>query len=1686
MENPFQKFATPAEEENPFAQFAQPQQDNFFSQFVKPQEPVATTTTEQAPLATVEAPAVAPAAEPAAATPEEKGFISNITGSVPKSWLNLKQAMVNMTLPDLIALKEASQNKYGVNYEDASEKQRDEFLKRDEAIAEKLATLALYGAEAKALDKQYGLTPIKQRFEELRKTPEYESAGTFEQFKRIGSVLLDNPASIPAYLATVTLETLPTSLATIAPAIATRYAGFSPNVAATVGGLGSYMTEFGGNYMDLRQNGMPHEEAWEKAGIKSGIIGLLDAASFKSAGAAAEKIFGQAQKAAIANGIKVASKEAAKQAGYGGGGEYLGTEAINEKVDPIAVLEEMAAEVAGAPAKAVSTYRSSLQGAPEAAPKVEPTVEPAAETTEATPTTGFDEYGYLDDPEYKELDNKFEIAAAEHDKLVEISDSFEEGTPEKNKARKEASDYFQKNVNPLIERRTEIRDEWAKQAPEAQPTAEAVAEEKPLTDENVIWLDQQAAAPEAPAIPEAAAPAEPNKIIVPPSDFQDNQAIFDALNIKPGLEEINEKIARAEPTLAEENIPAVVEQARVEPTLGEAAAPAKTVKANRVPELQQAAEQLQRGEITAADYDALVEEYKPIRPYAEVPTPTPVDVIADKINKDKVDLIQPEIPEGTRVGTRLDLPSATRGAQVVSIHEPRTESKAGPIVGYDNSAVLTDVTFGIGSTEKTALKIAAGKSKEALQTMEGSYVKSTPEEAYARAQEAMSDPAWTQVSFDPIRHSYFYDMQTGQPVIGASEVIQIGKFVIAKDVEYGDKGSFLYDIPTERKATESIEQVSPEQIREENIARYAGLKQRLSAIQRRFVEGRSKQFDAENYKDLYKVAEDLKDEIRFTKQAKTTPADFLARAAQELAKGNITQDVFDVVNQVYQKNPDLLNGIRLSVKAGPRGTAGQFLPTVRIVRLFKQTEGTSSPSTIRHELVHSLEQMMPPDAQAALVDAWGKALLKATQKAKTNQEKKFFVNVGKFIEKPNQETMEEAVGSIPDYSYYQYINPSEFWAVNAEKLMASYLGGAWQRFKASVKALFEALKNVFGFDNNSAIYKTFNSVINADSKRTSPMLVDYVNIVGEALSAYNIPKNFKGQPAPAATFTAPEETGKNEFVRKYVNNQVYLEKTLEKIRETNQPIPEQLEASLKEKLANSRASYQHKQFKSQEVDPILKEMKRLKISDDQLSEFLLAAHAEERNNYIASINPSLPDGGSSMDNKEAQDYMASLSPKRKAELQSVADRVYKIIDGTRDLYVANGDHKPATVKGWRNLFQNYVPLNRTEEDFSTGSFGFGGAGYGVSGAATKRTTGSKERQVKSILENVIHQRDTAIDRGERIRVGNALIGLSIQFPNPRFWLPVMPSAIKNQKAAAAQLAALGTDGAVINNLMSQPKVPVVNPKTGLVEYVANPAGLYGSNVFPTRINGENAYIVFNANDPAAKNMAEALNKMDSEEIGKALSTFGKATKAFSSLLTQYNPVWGLIVNLPRDILFSGTNVFTLPIKDKKFKFIMRIVPAILGSWRALRQERQGIPMEGKYAKAFEEMSEAGGRTLYRDSFVNMKKDGEYLEKEMAKLNRGNLKKVAYGIVNLLLTPKKETITLLRLIQACRTVGHRWIIKKRKTTWPAYLQKERLSYKVLQTGCTRSLMAHEIYTLLTVIISPLQLRVGATYSRIMFR
>jgi len=53
---------------------------------------------------------------------------------------------------------------------------------------------------------------------------------------------------------------------------------------------------------------------------------------------------------------------------------------------------------------------------------------------------------------------------------------------------------------------------------------------------------------------------------------------------------------------------------------------------------------------------------------------------------------------------------------------------------------------------------------------------------------------WRQVGMNPFRHSWFYDRRNGKPVVGASEVVQIGGLVYAKDVLYADKNDMAFEV----------------------------------------------------------------------------------------------------------------------------------------------------------------------------------------------------------------------------------------------------------------------------------------------------------------------------------------------------------------------------------------------------------------------------------------------------------------------------------------------------------------------------------------------------------------------------------------------------------------------------------------------------------------------------------------------------------------------------------------------------------------------------------------------------------------------------------------------------------------------------------------------------------------------------
>ena len=728
-------------------------------------------------------------------------------------------------------------------------------------------------------------------------------------------------------------------------------------------------------------------------------------------------------------------------------------------------------------------------------------------------------------------------------------------------------------------------------------------------------------------------------------------------------------------------------------------------------------------------------------------------------------------------------------------------------------------------------------------------------------------------------------------------------------------------------------------------------------------------------------------------------------AAKALKDGTISREVRDLIGHVFKTRPDLLEGLKLQVRSpgenGPQA-AGQFLG--RIIRLYKGTSGIEDPAVFRHELTHSLEQMMPKEVKKKLVQVWRDKVVAAENAEKTLAGKQFFEALKQHLQNPTIESFEATSAKMPDMSYYQYMSPSEYWAVNAEPLMKAQLGGSWKRFQKFVRGLFESLKEIFGIDSKSMIYKTFNQVINGERLDTN-MLVDYARGVIPTYSM-NPRQDYKGDKPPLAQWTNPAESILDNFAYAIQDKLIDTKRVIQQIKKSSGEIAEKFNAYMKEELYYGRTAKRTEEFLKNELLPIVEEMKAKNVTIPEFDKYLHNRHAEERNEQIAKVNPNMPDEGSGISTEDANKYLDNLDPKKKANFESLAEKLDAIVAGTQQTLVDNGLESEDTIQAWNATYKHYVPLMRDDLDFVHHGKGYG-QGFQVKGGASKRATGSK-KDVVDIFANIALQRERAIVRAERARIGRALYGLAIQNPNPDFWLPVNPDAIKNKAKLEEELINLGLNPEDAVNLIQEPKIAKIDKRTGKVIYEINPFLRNSDNVFAVRIDGKDRYIFFNSSDPRAMRMVQSLKNLDAEQLGLALGSIGQVTRWIASVNTQYNPVFGAW-NFTRDVGSAAFNLSTTEIAGKQAEVAAGVFPALFGIYGELRAGRKGQKKDTDWAKLFERFQMAGGQTGYKDQFTKQNlslkglkiesKEVNIIEQSFKDLDKSTVRKAAASIFN---------------------------------------------------------------------------------------
>ena len=840
--------------------------------------------------------------------------------------------------------------------------------------------------------------------------------------------------------------------------------------------------------------------------------------------------------------------------------------------------------------------------------------------------------------------------------------------------------------------------------------------------------------------------------------------------------------------------------------------------------------------------------------------------------------------------------------------------------------------------------------------------------------------------------------------------------------EFGKEG-FLYSLNPEKFLTSDFA---------EEKKRSPSFKRRMDKLNRDRLAGKITDEEFVNQADW---ALKQSEKIRLSKEPAEKQRGYLElvnRLSEAAKRGDISVESFELATWFMRNNPDLVEdlGVRILGK-GRDGVGGQYSTANRVMVLIK---GGGSDLTVTHEILHHLERMMPPKIQQAIRTAWAKQLAKALKNAKTPGEKLYFKvlmnahygsNNIDYVDVPNgpesvlynkalgmmlydmpgskssfdmAETLLK-MGAVP-ISNYQFFNPSEFWAVNGSQIVQGRFeavrSGTLARLKNWLKELGQKIKSLFGMKSHASIIRALDSLSKADGQFVTEDMLGR----GDYQSVH---RNYRGNAAPASAWTSMDESILDNRIYDVVDKHIDTKRVIENIRKTSGAIAEDWDAYTKEELYHGRTAKAINDFLDNEMLPITKEMKENNVTLDELDQYLHNRHAEERNEQINRINPDpkLQNRGSGISTADAAKYLANLPTDRAKVFEDLAAQVDSIIQKTQKILVDSGMETQDTINAWNQTYEHYVPLQRDDLEYVHTGAGISG-GYATRGKTSKRATGSL-KSVVDIFENIAIQRERAVMKAERARVGRALYGLAIKYPNPEFWLPVNPDAIKNKGDLIKELVAMGLSPMDAENLFQEPTVSDIDKKTGMVKYVINQNNRYSENVFPVRINGQDRFIIFNGSDPRAERMVRAMKNLDAEQLGVVVGTIGTVTRFLASVNTQYNPVFGAW-NFLRDVQGAALNLSTTEISGHEKEVLEGIspikgMPALRAIYRDLRGKGATTPEMQDWIDLFEQYQKAGGATGYKDQFSKGRDAPGIVERELTKLDRGNVRKAADAVFN---------------------------------------------------------------------------------------
>lgn len=367
-----------------------------------------------------------------------------------------------------------------------------------------------------------------------------------------------------------------------------------------------------------------------------------------------------------------------------------------------------------------------------------------------------------------------------------------------------------------------------------------------------------------------------------------------------------------------------------------------------------------------------------------------------------------------------------------------------------------------------------------------------------------------------------------------------------------------------------------------------------------------------------------------------------------------------------------------------------------------------------------------------------------------------------------------------------------------------------------------------------------------------------------------------------------------------------------------------------------------------DVKAITNLMRSNGLTQEQVDDYLIALHAEERNEQIAKVRETLepdsdfvraatdPDvvGGSGMSANEARRIIREVEAgPNAAAFKTIARGVRKILDRRLERLVAAGVISDAQATAMGETYRNYVPLRGFEDDDGPMNLGIG-RGFDARGNE-RRATGRTTR-ANSPLATSLAMGAQGILRAEKNKVGQTFLRLVENNPNPNVW-----SVNRGERVPRVE-----------SRLVRDPETGLLVPRDVVVERTQPPSRI-ADNVMIVKVGGNDVAITIED-----RNIARAMKNLDPEQMNVAVAALNRVTRVLAALNTSWNVEW-FVANLARDIQTAGIQISDEGIKGLGRKMLANWPRALRGAFEHLRGKH-----DSEWAQIAQDFERQGGRVSY--------------------------------------------------------------------------------------------------------------------------